>query len=79
MLAYLLWHRPAEGVQHEIYERAAAGFHRSLAHRPPAGFRGSALYRVQEPTWLGERGGGPAGGGGEPVSGLGLRRLVPGR
>jgi hypothetical protein len=46
MLAYLLWHRPREGVEREAYERAAEHFHRSLAHAPPAGFRGSALYRV---------------------------------
>jgi hypothetical protein len=64
MLAYLLWHRPAEGVQREAYERVAEGFHRSLAHRPPAGFRGSALFRVLEPSWLGARGGGePVGSG----------------
>jgi hypothetical protein len=52
VLAYLLWHRPAEGVQREAYERVAEGFHRSLAQRPPAGFRGSALYRIQAPEWL---------------------------
>jgi hypothetical protein len=72
MLAYLLWHRSAEGVQREAYERVAEGFHRSLAHRPPAGFRGSALYRIEAPTWLDDHrgperepsiGGGPAVGG----------------
>lgn len=52
MLAYLLWHRPAEGVEREAYERAAERFHRSLAHTPPAGFCGSALYRTLEPPWL---------------------------
>lgn len=52
MLAYLLWHRPAEAIQREAYERAAERFHRSLAHSPPAGFRGSAVYRVAEPSWL---------------------------
>lgn len=52
MLAYLLWHRPAEGVEREAYERAAEHFHRSLAHSPPAGFRGSAVYRMQAPPWL---------------------------
>ncbi|HUN79089.1 MAG TPA: hypothetical protein VMU32_09230 [Solirubrobacteraceae bacterium] len=52
MLAYLLWHRPREGVEREAYERAAERFHRSLAHSPPAGFRGSALYRVAELPWL---------------------------
>ena len=52
MLAYLFWHRPAEGVERETYERAAEHFHRSLAHSPPAGFRGSELYRTQAPPWL---------------------------
>ncbi len=52
MLAYLFWHRPAEGVERETYERSAEHFHRSLAHAPPAGFCGSALYRMQEPPWL---------------------------
>lgn len=52
MLAYLLWHRPAEGVEREAYERAAERFHRSLAHTPPAGFCGSALYRTQAPPGL---------------------------
>jgi hypothetical protein len=52
MLAYLLWHRPHEGVERDAYERAAERFHRSLAHAPPAGFRGSALHRVDELPWL---------------------------
>lgn len=52
MLAYLFWHRPAEGVERTTYEGAAEHFHRSLAHTPPAGFRGSALYRIQAPPWL---------------------------
>jgi hypothetical protein len=56
MLAYLLWHRPADGIEPEAYERACAHFHRSLRHSPPAGFRGSAVYRAGELPWL-------AGGG----------------
>jgi hypothetical protein len=56
MLAYLLWHRPAESIERETYERACEHFHRSLHHTPPAGFRGSAVYRVGELPWL-------AGGG----------------
>lgn len=52
MLAYLLWHRPADGVKREAYERACERFHRSLRHSPPAGFRGSAVFRVGEPPWL---------------------------
>lgn len=52
MLAYLLWHRPEEGVEPEVYERAGERFHRSLQRNPPAGFRGSALYRVEGLRWL---------------------------
>ncbi len=58
MIAYLLWHRPAAGVERAAYERAAEHFHRSLHHSPPAGFRGSAVYRVPELPWLA-----PAGAG----------------
>jgi hypothetical protein len=52
MLAYLLWHRPADGIERRTYERACERFHRSLHHSPPAGFRGSAVFRVSEPPWL---------------------------
>ncbi len=54
MLAYLLWHSPADGVERDVYEHASEGFHRSLHHAPPAGFRGSAVYRVAELPWLEE-------------------------
>jgi len=63
LLAYLLWHRPADGIEREAYERAGEGFHRSLHHAPPAGFRGSAIYRVGELTWLDPPFGGQAGAG----------------
>ncbi len=52
MLAYLLWHRPADGVERETYEHASERFHRSLHHSPPAGFRGSAALRLAECPWL---------------------------
>ncbi|HEV3322942.1 MAG TPA: hypothetical protein VG147_12245 [Solirubrobacteraceae bacterium] len=52
MLAYLLWHRPADGVERESYEHACERFHRSLHHSPPAGFRGSAVMRIAECPWL---------------------------
>jgi hypothetical protein len=52
MLAYLLWHRPADGVQRETYEHASERFHRSLHRSPPAGFRGSAVMRLAECPWL---------------------------
>ncbi len=64
MLAYLLWHRPADGIEQEAYERAGEGFHRSLHHALPAGFRGSAIYRVDELEWLDPPFGGQAGGAG---------------
>jgi hypothetical protein len=48
MLAYLLWHRPADGIEREAYEHASERFHRSLHRSPPAGFRGSAVFRVRE-------------------------------
>jgi hypothetical protein len=54
LLAYLLWHRPADGVERDVYEHASEGFHRSLHHAPPAGYRGSAIYRVAELPWLEE-------------------------
>jgi hypothetical protein len=52
MLAYLLWHRPADGVGPEAYEHASERFHRSLHRSPPAGFRGSAVLRLAECPWL---------------------------
>jgi hypothetical protein len=52
MLAYLLWHRPADGVERETYEHSCERFHRSLHHSPPAGFRGSAVLRLAECPWL---------------------------
>jgi hypothetical protein len=51
MLAYLLWHRPADGIERAAYERACERFHRSLQHSPPAGFRGSAVFAVAEHPW----------------------------
>ena len=55
MLAYLLWHRPADGVERESYEHACERLHRSLHHSPPAGFRGSAVLRLAECPWLSSR------------------------
>lgn len=52
MIAYLLWHRPRQGVDRDAYEQAAERFHRSLAHARPAGLRCSALLRAGEPPWL---------------------------
>jgi hypothetical protein len=63
LLAYLLWHRPADGIERDAYEHAGERFHRSLQHAPPAGFRGSAIFRVGELTWLDSPFGGQAGAG----------------
>jgi hypothetical protein len=52
MLAYLLWHRPADGVERETYEHACQRFHRSLHHSPPVGFNGSAVMRLTACPWL---------------------------
>ncbi len=52
MLAYLLWHRPADGVERVTYEQASERFHRSLHHSPPAGLCGSAALRLAECPWL---------------------------
>jgi hypothetical protein len=56
VLAYVFWHRPADGA--EAYEERLAAFHAVLAAHPPAGFRGSAALRVQAAPWL--PGDGPA-------------------
>jgi hypothetical protein len=52
MLAYLLWHRPADGIELGAYEHACERFHHSLRHSPPAGLRGSAVFRLAEHPWL---------------------------
>jgi hypothetical protein len=52
VIAYLLWHRPRQGVDPAAYQDASARFHRSLRHAPPAGFRRSALLTVGELPWL---------------------------
>ncbi len=52
MLAYLFWHRPADGGSVDAYEQSLSHFHRSLHARPPEGFRGSRSYRTPELPWL---------------------------
>ena len=54
MLAYVFWHRPAEGVAADAYTPLLDRFHRSLAARPPVGFRGSTTFSVTAPNWLGD-------------------------
>jgi hypothetical protein len=53
MLAYLFWHRAADGVAAEAYEWAIIRFHRSLAAHPPVGFVRSVCLRAPALTWLG--------------------------
>ena len=52
MLAYVFWHRPAEGTATAAYEARLGVFHDTLAAHSPAGFRGSAALRVSEAPWL---------------------------
>jgi len=52
VLAYVFWHRPAEGADREAYEARLAVFHAALAAHPPDGFSASAALRVREAPWL---------------------------
>ncbi|HEY7967772.1 MAG TPA: hypothetical protein VID68_12140 [Solirubrobacteraceae bacterium] len=54
MLAYVFWHRPAEGVTADAYAPLLDRFHRSLAARAPIGFGGSTTFAVAAPNWLGD-------------------------
>lgn len=58
MIAYVFWHRAAEGVAADAYEAAQRRFHRSLARQPPGGFVGSACLRAESLPWLGAGGAG---------------------
>ena len=53
MLAYVFWHRPAEGIAQDRYEAALTRFHRSLHAHPPAGFVRSACLRAAAIAWMG--------------------------
>jgi hypothetical protein len=53
MLAYVFWHRPADGVAPETYGASISRFHRSLAAHPPAGFLRSATFEAPACSWLG--------------------------
>ncbi len=52
MLAYVFWHRPAEGAGRAPYEDRLAAFHAALSAHPPAGFSASAALRIAEAPWL---------------------------
>lgn len=58
MLAYVFWHRAADGVAAGDYEDACRGFHRGLAAHPPGGLLGSASFRAGRLPWLGDGGAG---------------------
>jgi hypothetical protein len=68
VVAYLFWHRPREPSEAESYERAQTAFHRSLARTPPVGLRAAALFRVDEPPWLGPAAAAVGAGTGEPAA-----------
>ena len=52
MLAYVFWHRAAEGDDRAVYETRLAAFHAALTAHPPDGFSASAALRVDEAPWL---------------------------
>ncbi len=58
MLAYVFWHRAAEGVAEDEYEHALQRFHRSLAHSPPSGLISSVSLRAEGLPWLAGEGAG---------------------
>lgn len=58
MLAYVFWHRPADGVATADYEAACRRFHDGLAVRPPGGLVGSECLRADVLEWLGDGGAG---------------------
>jgi len=52
MLAYVFWHRPADGVEPEAYAAAVRRFHHSLAVHAPGGFLHSVSLHAPAPNWL---------------------------
>jgi hypothetical protein len=46
LLAYVFSHRPAAGVDIDLYEESLRQFHAALASASPSGFTGSATFRV---------------------------------
>lgn len=47
-LAYVFWHRPADGVDAGDYEARLSAFHAALGGSPPPGFAASCALRVGE-------------------------------
>jgi hypothetical protein len=58
VLAYVFWHRPADGQDVAEYERALVRFHAALAGAPADGYGGSCAVALGDAPWL--DGGGPA-------------------
>jgi hypothetical protein len=52
MLAYLFWHRPADGQPPESYERALLAFHRRLREVAVPGLLASGAARVSGLPWV---------------------------
>lgn len=52
MLAYVLWHRPATGVDGAEYELAQGAFHHALEAEPWPGLRAARAYRAAAFPWL---------------------------
>jgi hypothetical protein len=48
VLAYVFWHRAADGVAPADYERRLAAFHAALAADPPDGYGGSCALRLAD-------------------------------
>ncbi|HEX4205118.1 MAG TPA: hypothetical protein VHZ51_13175 [Ktedonobacteraceae bacterium] len=56
MLAYVFWHRPASGVDVQIYEKNLVAFHEILRAQKPAGFLFSIVFRLPRAPWSDEAG-----------------------
>jgi len=52
MLAYVFWHRPADGVDAGTYEEALRGFHAELAAAAPTRFAGSQSFARASLPWF---------------------------
>lgn len=52
MLAYVFWHSPQSGINHETYVDHLTVFHDTLAANKPSGFQESVVFRVRGASWL---------------------------
>jgi hypothetical protein len=51
VLAYVFWHRAADGVEPADYEARLAGFHGALGADPPPGYGGSCALRLGDGSY----------------------------